>query len=203
MFEKIKNSPSRCHIFIGTDLNGVKDVLDSICLSDKTGNVIYVQSTRDLTSARIGTESVYVQCIDAFLSPTKQRTIIQELYAMYPKAKIICGTNSPFIVNSVDDAWVYEISEENYEEIDGIKTLEGRLTNIFNDYETILLYDFNYQDKFGTNAKKELADLFDLIREKVPNITKISPIVQKIRTSENESLKSRLSFELSRNNIDL
>ena len=51
MFEKIKNSTSRCHIFIGTDLKQVKDVLDSIYLSDKTGNVIYVQSTRDLTSA--------------------------------------------------------------------------------------------------------------------------------------------------------
>ena len=203
MFEKIKNSPSRCHIFIGTDLKQVKDVLDSIYLSDKTGNVIYVQSTRDLTSARIGTESVYIQCIDAFLSPTKQRTIIQELYAMYPKAKIICGTNSPFIVNSVDDAWVYEISEENYEEIDGIKILEGRLTNPFDGYQNILINQFNCGivefDKTGGELGEEL---FDLIRSKTVT-PRLKELVGLVRQSSNRFLISKLEMLLLDYKIDL
>ena len=192
MFEKIKNSTSRCHIFIGTDLKQVKDVLDSIYLSDKTGNVIYVQSTRDLTSARIGTESVYIQCIDAFLSPAKQRTIIQELYAMYPKAKIICGTNSPFIVNSVDNAMVYNI-----------ETLEGRLTNPFDGYQNILINQFNCGivefDKTGGELGEEL---FDLIRSKTVT-PRLKELVGLVRQSSNRFLISKLEMLLLDYKIDL
>ena len=149
--------------------------------------------------------------IDVHLHPKAQRRILPALQSMFPNSEIFCTTHSPFVVNSAIDAWVYELSEENYknkkgelwQEGDGTKFLDGTKTNPFDGYETILLYDFNFEDKLNINTKKELAYLFDQMRQKKPNLEIISPIIKRIRESKNEGLKSGLEFELARNNIDI
>jgi predicted ATP-binding protein involved in virulence len=143
--------------------------------------------------------------IEIHLHPAWQRKILPAIQKLFPNAEIFCTTHSPFVVNSVDNAWVYEISEENYK--GGV--LNGVETNTFNSFGSVLIENFNVEDEFGTNnngeimesAKIDLRKLSDFIKHK--NIPEILKIVIKVRKSNNISLKSRVEFELSKNNIEV
>ena len=147
--------------------------------------------------------------IDIHLHPKAQRRILPALQSLFPNAEIFCTTHSPFVVNSVSDAWVYELSEENYvnekgekwQEKDGMRFLNPKMTSIFEDNQTVLSEDFNYDHDFGEGANELLDELFYSITSK--KITKKNKkIVEKIRLSQNESLKSKLEFLLSKNSLD-
>jgi len=142
--------------------------------------------------------------IDIHLHPKAQRRILPALQEMFPNAEIFCTTHSPFVVNSVSDAWVYELSEENYTvEKDGLRVLEGKRTSILNDYEIVLINNFNYSDDFGGDAVVQLNNLHSLIKAENKDLQKIKEIVDKVRESENISLIKKVEFELLQNNIDL
>jgi predicted ATP-binding protein involved in virulence len=142
--------------------------------------------------------------IDNHLHPKAQRSILPALQELFPNAEIFCTTHSPFVVNSVSDAWVYELSEENYTiEKDGLRVLEGKKTSILNDYETVLINNFNYGDDFGGDAVDQLNNLHSLIKAENKDLQKIREIVDKVRESENVSLIKKVEFELLQNNIDM
>ena len=143
--------------------------------------------------------------VEQSLHPEAQSKILPALQSMFPNSEIFCTTHSPFVVNSVDDAWVYELSEENYknkkgelwQEGDGTKFLDGTKTNPFDGYENILINQFNYKnanlDKTGGELGKEL---FKLIRTgKASN--RLKELVGLVRESSNQFLISKLEMLLS------
>ncbi len=142
--------------------------------------------------------------IDIHLHPKAQRRILPALQELFPNAEIFCTTHSPFVVNSVSDAWVYELSEENYTlEKDGLRVLEGKRTSVFNDYGVVLDADFNTSDKYGEGANDSLNELFKLIEGNPKNITEIEEYVNNIEKSYNLALKDRLKILLASKGINL
>jgi predicted ATP-binding protein involved in virulence len=146
--------------------------------------------------------------IDVHLHPEAQRKILPAIQKLFPNAEIFCTTHSPFVVNSVDDAWVYEISEENYvnekggiwKSGDGMRFLNPVQTSIFKSFGNVLGVQFNTDEEFGIGAKEIFKELSELI--KLKNVTpRMSEIVNQIRKEGSESIKSRLEFELSKNKI--
>jgi len=94
--------------------------------------------------------------IEVHLHPHAQRRILPALQRLFPNAEIVCSTHSPFIVNSIDDAWVYELHEENYQKADDRLVLKPRKVTILEDTSTILSEDFNLDGEYSPKGEKEL-----------------------------------------------
>jgi predicted ATP-binding protein involved in virulence len=148
--------------------------------------------------------------IDVHLHPEAQRKILPAIQKLFPNAEIFCTTHSPFVVNSVGDAWVYEISDENYlnekgeiwKSGDSMRFLNPVSTSIFKSFDNVLGVQFNTDEEFGIGAREILKELSELI--KLKNVTpRMTEIVNQIRKEGSESIKSRLEFELSKNLIVL
>ncbi|WP_213778449.1 ATP-binding protein [Caballeronia sp. dw_276] len=56
--------------------------------------------------------SLFLDEIDVHLHPAWQRRILPAIQKMLPNAQIFVSTHSPFVVASVDDAWVYRLPEK-------------------------------------------------------------------------------------------
>jgi predicted ATP-binding protein involved in virulence len=106
--------------------------------------------------------------VEVHLHPKAQRYILPAMQELFPNAEIFCATHSPFIVNSVDDAWLYEVSEENFEENDnGVKVLEAKKTSTGNTYVSTVFSDFNLTELYGLKAQGYLKKLSDGLRNSV------------------------------------
>jgi predicted ATP-binding protein involved in virulence len=98
---------------------------------------------------------LFLDEIDIHLHPTWQRKILPALQKLFPNAEILCTTHSPFVVNSVSDAWVYELK-------DG-KLKDRRLTQLGDSYGYSLIEDFGISGDFSYEVNVELKNFFDLI----------------------------------------
>lgn len=124
MFQKINKSKNKCHFFIGENTNLLESIISNI-LQDaiQSGETIHFTSGKYATEGSKTAKYVVIDYVDAELHPRRQQTIINELIHLYPVAKIICGTNSPFVLNSSDNSIVYNLDLESFTEP---KTIEHK-----------------------------------------------------------------------------
>ncbi len=110
---------------------------------------------------------LFLDEVDIHLHPKWQRRILPAIQKLLPNAQVFVSTHSPFVVGSVEDAWVYRLPEPGTSgpvEIEGIPSGAGKsyrliLGEIFGiekefDVETEALFDGFYQAKavFLSNA---------------------------------------------------
>ena len=95
--------------------------------------------------------------IDIHLHPKAQRRILPALQEMFPNAEIFCTTHSPFVVNSVSDAWVYKIDKKHGE-------VEPRESSDGDSYMYSMLEDFGVSAEYGEDAQKKLERFDALVR---------------------------------------
>jgi hypothetical protein len=103
---------------------------------------------------------LFLDEVDIHLHPKWQRRILPAIQKLLPNAQIFVTTHSPFVVGSVENAWVYRLPEpgtnsEEVMEIEGIPSGAGKsyrliLNEIFGidkefDIETEALFDDFYQ----------------------------------------------------------
>jgi predicted ATPase len=101
--------------------------------------------------------------VEVHLHPDAQRKILPAIQKLFPNAEIFCTTHSPFVVNSVSDAWVYELK-------DG-KLKDTRLTKAGDSYGYSLIEDFGINDDFSSDVNFELKTFFDLLHSyKISNL---------------------------------
>ena len=138
---------------------------------------IFIEFSEKITTHNLDYNSnfhLFLDEIDIHLHPTLQRKILPALQSLFPNAEIFCTTHSPFVVNSVSDAWVYELSEENYtnekgekwQEKDGMRFLNGRQSNDGESFYKVLMKDFNTNEKFSIEVEKLLNSLDEYIAKK-------------------------------------
>ena len=91
--------------------------------------------------------------IDIHLHPKAQRKILPALQTLFPNAEIFCTTHSPFVVNSVSDAWVYKLNQKHgiIEPISS-NNYYGKPIEEALDEE----FDISYNDLFDTNTQEKL-----------------------------------------------
>ena len=104
--------------------------------------------------------TLFLDEIDVHLHPAAQRRILPVIQKLFPKAQIFLTTHSPFVIGSVDDAWVYKFKlDEN-----GKSVLDGEpfLTEDGKSYRYILEQVFNINKQFGIEIEKKLEGFYKI-----------------------------------------
>jgi predicted ATP-binding protein involved in virulence len=155
--------------------------------------------------------------IDIHLHPKAQRRILPALQSLFPNAEIFCTTHSPFVVNSVSDAWVYELKMENGKFIDdqtgevldeiGDKNPANkenyknrRVSSDGDSYIFSVLEDFNISQLFGKEAQENLKKLSDNLRKK-QDISKEIEILKSYKGKEIEDAILVLLKQFNKENL--
>ncbi|MEI7052141.1 AAA family ATPase [Pseudomonas koreensis] len=124
---------------------------------------------------------VLIDEIDAHLHVSLQRKILSFLTRSFPKIQFIVSTHSPFVVSSVRDAVIYDLS-----------TLEQVEDLSMYSYESILSGLFNTAP-ISEVLKQMIVDLGDMMRSPNIDISKLERYVREIGEHE-QHLDSESSF---------
>lgn len=102
---------------------------------------------------------LFLDEIEVHLHPKWQRRILPVIKKLFRNAQIFISTHSPFVIGSVDGAWVYKLKV-----VDGYSVLDGNpmLSEDANSYRTILEEVFNVQEQFGPGVTKQLDRFYEL-----------------------------------------
>ena len=100
--------------------------------------------------------------IDVHLHPAWQRKILPVVQQLFPNAQVIVSTHSPFVVGSVDGAWVHKFVKK-----DGFSVIDGPpiLSEDARSYEYILEEIFGIKERFGIEIEKKLAEFQQLKKQ--------------------------------------
>lgn len=128
---------------------------------------------------------VFIDEIDAHLHVSLQKKIFRFLTNSFPNVQFIITTHSPFVVSSVDDAVIYDLT--NLQQVDDLSMYS---------YESILegLFDVNPISKLLENKIKTLNDLANMAK---PNIKKMTDLISEI-SPHTETLDSESMFFLKK-----
>jgi len=100
--------------------------------------------------------------IEVHLHPAWQRKILPVVQKLFKNAQIFISTHSPFVVGSVDDAWVHRFVKK-----DGYSVLAGEpiLSEDAKSYDYILEEIFGIKERFGVEVERKLAEFQQLKKE--------------------------------------
>ncbi|CAN7385362.1 AAA family ATPase [Caballeronia sp. LjRoot34] len=134
---------------------------------------------------------LFLDEIDVHLHPAWQRRILPAIQKMLPNAQIFVSTHSPFVVASVDDAWVYRLPEKGKQEgrlIEPIPSGAGKsyrliLEEVFGidqefDVDTEALFDQFYVERDAFLTSKNAARLLISAQSLVEKSEEVRVIVE-------------------------
>lgn len=102
---------------------------------------------------------LFLDEIEVHLHPEWQRKILPVVQKLFPNAQIFISTHSPFVVGSVDGAWIYKFKKEaHFSVLDGAPILseDGK------SFQYILEETFDIQNQFGIEVEKDLSTFYIL-----------------------------------------
>jgi predicted ATP-binding protein involved in virulence len=98
---------------------------------------------------------LFLDEIDVHLHPAWQRKILPAIQRLFKNAQIFVSTHSPFVVGSIDGAWVHKLvlnKEENGRAEQAIKSEDGK------SYQYILKEIFDIEEQFGIGTEELLVE---------------------------------------------
>ncbi|HAI69061.1 MAG TPA: hypothetical protein DCM38_06440 [Gammaproteobacteria bacterium] len=97
--------------------------------------------------------------IDIHLHPAWQRKILPVLQKIFPNAQIFVSTHSPFVVGSVNDAYVYafKLTENDISILDKVAP-----SQVGNSYSLILEDIFGVDESFDEETEKQFRQFYQL-----------------------------------------
>jgi predicted ATP-binding protein involved in virulence len=101
---------------------------------------------------------LFLDEIEVHLHPAWQRKILPVVQKLFPNAQIFISTHSPFVVGSVDNAWVYKLEGEN----GNAKVSEVRLSKASESYQLVLDEVFDIKESFGEEVEQEFRLFYEL-----------------------------------------
>jgi predicted ATP-binding protein involved in virulence len=99
--------------------------------------------------------------IEVHLHPAWQRKVLPVVQKLFKNAQIFVSTHSPFVVNSVDDAWVYKLELDDKGKATvapPIRSEDGY------SYSHVLSEIFGIDKEFGGQAQEDLDKFYAMIR---------------------------------------
>lgn len=105
---------------------------------------------------------LFLDEIEVHLHPAWQRKILPVVQRMFPHAQIFISTHSPFVVGSVDNAWVHKLVLEN----GNAKVAHTTLSSASKSYELVLNEIFDIKEEFGEEVEQEFRKFYAL-RDKI------------------------------------
>ncbi|MCC7467192.1 MAG: AAA family ATPase [Saprospiraceae bacterium] len=144
---------------------------------------------------------LFLDEIEVHLHPDWQRKILPAIQFLFPNAQIFISTHSPFVVGSVDDAWVYKLVKPNGDShlAEGFPVLSKDEKTY--DYWLELVFDID--TPYGLNAAKKYERRSELLRKKEINPTEMAELKELDRDfelfhSQETPLNVRISEHLKR-----
>ncbi len=105
---------------------------------------------------------LFLDEIEVHLHPAWQRKILPVVQKLFKNAQIFISTHSPFVVGSVDGAWVHKLKKDGaFAVLDG----EPILSEDAESYDTILEEVFGIKERFGDEIENKLVDFRKYTRE--------------------------------------
>ncbi len=105
---------------------------------------------------------LFLDEIEVHLHPKWQRAVLPTIAKLFPNAQIFLTTHSPFILNSVDNAWVYKLALQDGTSVikEVYKTRTGRsFASAARDF-------LDVEERFGENTSHDLSAFYS-IRDKL------------------------------------
>ena len=96
---------------------------------------------------------LFLDEIEVHLHPAWQRKVLPVVQKLFKNSQIFLSTHSPFVVNSVDGAWVYEL---DFKETGSAFVREVKESKSSRSYETVLQEDFGIDELFGDATENQL-----------------------------------------------
>ena len=107
---------------------------------------------------------LFLDEIEVHLHPAWQRKILPLVQKLFPNAQIFISTHSPFVVGSVDGAWIHKLVKPNGDS----KLAEGypKLSEDGNSFRYWLDEVFDVSAEFGIGAENQLKEFY-VLRDEV------------------------------------
>lgn len=148
----VNNAPIR---FDGLP-DGLKSIISWVAdLSLRLENIPWKDKEKDIFSQPI---ILLLDEIDIHLHPKWQRRILPAVQKLLPNAQIFASTHSPFVVGSVEDAWVYQLPESNQQASSGV--IEGIPSAAGKSYQLILEEIFGVSEEFDIETEQLFTDFY-------------------------------------------
>lgn len=102
---------------------------------------------------------LFLDEIEVHLHPAWQRKILPAVQTLFPNAQIFISTHSPFVVGSVDGAWIHKFVKPN-----GDSQLAGPpiLSEDAHSFRYWLAEIFDIEKEFGGKSQKDLDEFYRL-----------------------------------------
>ncbi len=138
---------------------------------------------------------LFLDEIEVHLHPSWQRKILPVVQKLFKNAQIFITTHSPFIVNSVDGAYIYEL---DLDEKGHSKVTKIRESNTADSYQTIIREVFE-TERFSEPFEDELKKFTDLRNDILlhKNIDEKAFLEKATKlANRNDEVKNTILFEL-------
>lgn len=136
--------------------------------------------------------TLFLDEIDVHLHPAAQRRILPVIQKLFPKAQIFLTTHSPFVIGSVDDAWIYKfkLDENRNSVLDGppVRSEDG------NSYRYIVESIFGIKKQFGEEVETKL-DNFTTMRTEVIKNPSDTQLLKKLVKSSRELASQSIELQ--------
>ncbi|MDI0779418.1 AAA family ATPase [Escherichia coli] len=144
---------------------------------------------------------LFLDEVDIHLHPKWQRRILPAIQKLLPNAQVFVSTHSPFVVGSVEDAFVYRLPEPQRnicsdasirENVPAVKSGAGK------SYQMILAEIFDVDEEFDVETERQLAEFKEAIRQHLLNPeddTAVMTLADMLR-NKSEELATLVSMEL-------
>lgn len=144
---------------------------------------------------------LFLDEVDIHLHPKWQRRILPAIQKLLPNAQVFVSTHSPFVVGSVEDAYVYRLPELERnicrdasvpESVKAIKSGAGK------SYQLILAEVFDIDEEFDVETERQLQAFKLAIRQYLQNPqddARVMTLAQNL-SDKSEELATLVSMEL-------
>ncbi len=141
---------------------------------------------------------LFLDEIDVHLHPAWQRKILPVIQDLFTNAQIFISTHSPFVVGSVDGAWIHRISLSK----NSAKNDEPLLSEDSKSYNLVLKEIFNIHSFFGIELEKKLEE-FREVRNKIihkgpddNSLNQLKTLLKYFKEQESIELENMIGMEI-------
>lgn len=167
-------------------------MLDSLHWKDKTKSILDQNII------------IFLDEIEVHLHPLWQRKVLPMVTTLFPNAQIFVSTHSPFIINSVDGAWVYKLQ---LNENGNSKVVSKHQSNTAISYLSEYISTFGVEDEFGESTQKDLDEFETLISEPAIDLKKVKAAIKKLSDKNSIAINNTVGIALRKlkrlRNIDI
>lgn len=189
-------------VSLNTLPEGLKSIISWIAdMSLRLGSIPW-KDQRDIFSQPI---ILFLDEVDIHLHPKWQRRILPAIQKLLPNAQVFVSTHSPFVVGSVEDAFVYRLPEPDKKissDISVPETIPFIKSGAGKSYQMILTEIFDVEEEFDIETERQLADFKDAIRQHLTNPHDDSHVMTlaHVLREKSEELATLVSMELRQMN---